>query len=150
MTIRDLRSQLYRSERQRRPTLEGEVKRFAKQLVRDHPDLFSTQSRAGKTRVLSLLAHHLPPYPARSGRKPAGYISEAVSLFRQQRTEIAEGKRKDANWGQIARAVITDFRNYRTDLGRRHEIAKLREAVYSRLRRERQRAANSLLRRSRK
>lgn len=133
----------------RRPTLEQSVSIFARALLRDHGDLFSSDAKNAKTRVISLLARQLPPYPARCGRKPVGYISAALALYNGQKRDVSEGRRTNVGWQEIANAVIPEFSRYRTDLRRRFEIAKLREAVHSRRRRARIKAAKAAGRRSR-
>jgi hypothetical protein len=149
MTSPDLKSPTAQTRRRRGRTLEQAVAFFAKQLLPKHGDIFSAQSRAGKKRVLAILSRYLPPYPARSGRKPVGYISQALAMYNAQKGDAAEGKRKGVDWQEIALTVLPDLQSYRTELRRRFEIAKLREAVHSRRRRERGKAGRAPRRRTR-
>lgn len=124
------------SQTKRGLTLEQEVRAFSERLIRRHPERFASEPERTKKLVLKMILRDLPPRPNRGGRKPVGYISEALKLYRQQRLDIKVGKRKAINWSLITDAVIPHFKDLRTELRRRWEIGKLRQAVYARLRRE--------------
>jgi hypothetical protein len=122
-----------------RVSLESEVQRLAEALLEAHADRIKHRPKAFKSRVLALVRLHLPPHPKPSGRPRQPRITKAAAIYADQLRETKRGVRKRINWNPIAAACISGFSNIRSELRRRAELDKLRDAVYRRLRRPKRR-----------
>ena len=125
--------------RRKCPEGDRQYKHIAQWLVRRCPELFDNQELQDKKAALRKLARFLPPYPAMGGRKPLTYISEATRLFLQQRCEVAEATRECINWLSIAKVAAPQILSLRSERWRQFQLQRLRSAVYSRLKRLKQR-----------
>ena len=59
-------------------------------------------------------------------------------MYLRQQEEIKSGRRRKANWHEIARQCIPGYTKFKSEYRRRVELTRLRNAVYSRLGRKKQ------------
>jgi hypothetical protein len=136
---RSKQRQRRRAKRQggRIAALERQATEFAGTLKTKFRPWIRESPRAFKKRVLSLLGSQLPPYPEPGGRRPFPHITRAVSLYRDQLRQVREKARAKICWTPIARECIAGF-DQMPYYARTHRLDRLRNAVYARLKRERE------------
>jgi hypothetical protein len=130
-------------------TLDQDVRAFTALLMQKYPERIRLRPKPMKKRVLSLLNHHLPPYPGPLGRPQESRISKALNLYRDQqdqRSAVREGKREKVDWVPIAECCIPGFGKIRSKDRRRAEVVRLRNSAYARLKREKRKKEKDLCR----
>jgi hypothetical protein len=98
-------------------SLEGEVKRFAARLRREHAEEIKRDARGFKHRACGLLKRCLPPF---AGRPTEDSITVAAELRKQDRP-----------WKEVYPVVIPDYATLDTPVRRQAE-SNLRSALRSR------------------
>lgn len=107
--------------------LRHSVTEFAAE-IRDRHGLLDRKVARKVSRRLEYL---ITPRP-RIGRPPEERITRATKMYERQRL-ACNGRR--VNWKEIGRECIPGYDEFRSDYRRRVELMKLRNAVYSRLKR---------------
>ncbi len=114
------------------PRLDALVDRFIAEIERRLPRRLHTRPKALKRRILYLIRVKLPPRPRPTGRPPRIHITRALEMYREQKREVEQGKRAEVNWLPIAQECIPGFAKIRSELKRRVDVTRLRNAVYAR------------------
>src|SRR2546426_223496 len=114
-------------------TLDAEVKRFAEELSGKYAQRLKLRPHALKRRVISLINHHLPPYPRPTGRPRSNRVTKATEMYLKQQAEIASGNREEVNWMVIALECIAGFGKIQNRYRRERELTKLRNSVHVRV-----------------
>ena len=117
-------------------SLETLVADFVTALAERFPTRIRRRPKALKRRVLSLVALYLPPHRRRAGRRPQSNITKAVKLYQEQLRQMEAGIRKAVNWLTIARQCVPHYAEIRSNYRRMAITDRLRNAVYSRLKRD--------------
>ena len=119
-----------------RASLDTLVEQFVSAIERGFPQRLKRRPKTLKRRVQYLIRTKLPPHPRPAGRPPRIHITRAVEMYRRQKREVEQGKRAEVNWLPIAQECIPGFAKIRSELKRRVEVTRLRNAVYARERRK--------------
>jgi hypothetical protein len=117
--------------------LDRQASEFAETLKREFCRWVKRSPRAFKKRVVSLIASHSPPYPGPGGRHRFPHITQAAKRYRDQLREVREKAKAKVAWISIARECIPGFGKM-PYYARTHRLDRLRNAVYARLKRERE------------